>query len=380
MKKNMIRAICLILALVMALGLVSCGNTASNSTSNSASGATSGTQGEEQAFDFSKGLDANGHWDGIKALDIVTLPQYKDMEIPADKIAVSDEEINQIKSNLVKPYGVADKIMDTEIKQGDTVNIDYVGSVDGVEFVGGNTEGKGYNLEIGSGSFIEGFEDQLVGHRSGDTFEVHATFPEGYKDSTDKDGNTVVLAGKEAVFVTTVNHIVGEMQYPEFNDEFVTTNLKDQYEWSTAAEAEDGIREILSTDKKYSYIMEKLNEGMEIKEIPESVMNAKMELEVMNAKANAAQYGMPFEQFLTLMGYETEDAFREGSKENVEKGCRQSLMAQAIAETENLEVTEEDINKAFGENASKVLEQYGEGYVKMALLNDKVTELLMDKN
>ncbi len=154
-------------------------------------------------FSYSSGLDENGYWEGVKALDYVTLPEnFASLTFKRSEIEPTEEELQSEIDSLLSDHSTEKQVTDRAAADGDTVNIDYAGSVDGVAFSGGTYSG--YSLTLGSGTFIDGFEDQIVGHTPGETFDVTVTFPEGYSDSTDSEGNTVVLSGKKAVFSVTL--------------------------------------------------------------------------------------------------------------------------------------------------------------------------------
>ena len=172
----------------------------SGTTANSAaSGASVSTYGKVSDFDYanfdySKGLDDNGHWTGIRALDYVTLPDdVSALPLSKADIEPTEAEIQTQIDTLLNQYATTQNITDRAAQSGDTVNIDYSGAVDGVAFTGGTATG--YDLTLGSHAFIDGFEDQIIGHNIGDTFDVTVTFPEGYGDSTDAEGNTITLSG-----------------------------------------------------------------------------------------------------------------------------------------------------------------------------------------
>ena len=202
MKSKMIRLGAAALALTMTAALAGCGAAGSNSASTSGSAASEDVP-EMVEIDYSKYIDENGFWKDIHALDYVTLPEYKGVEIPAEEIEPTEEEIESNRQSLLSQWAYYDEVTDRAVEDGDTVNIDYVGSVDGVEFTGGNTNGAGTTVTIGVTSYIDDFLEQLIGHKPGETFDVNVTFPDDYNDSTDADGNTVVLAGKDAVFTSS---------------------------------------------------------------------------------------------------------------------------------------------------------------------------------
>ena len=176
-----------------------------------------------QNFTYSDGLDANGYRTGITAQDYVTLPDnVAALPIKKADVTPSDSDVQARIDSLLSQYSTTQAVTDRAAQNGDVVNIDYSGTVDGVAFNGGTYQG--YDLTLGSGSFIAGFEDQIVGHNTGDTFDVTVTFPDGYDASTDSDGNTVELSGKEAVFRVTVNSI-SEPVTPELTDEWVDSTF-----------------------------------------------------------------------------------------------------------------------------------------------------------
>ena len=132
---------------------------------------------------------------GIKALDYVTLPEdFGSIALKENDLTPTEDELQQQVDNLLNQYTSSQPVTGRSAQSGDVANIDYTGTVDGVAFTGGTATG--YDLTLGSGSFIDGFEDQIIGHNVGDTFDVTVTFPDGYGDSTDAEGNTITLSGK----------------------------------------------------------------------------------------------------------------------------------------------------------------------------------------
>ena len=200
------------LAVGMTAALAACGKSADESAASTAETAESTAESastEESAadaeyayladFSFSDAFDENGYLKDVTATDYVNLPDdYADITISADSGQVSDEDIdNYITSNVLSSFATDEQVTDRAAADGDTVNIDYVGRIDGVAFDGGNTNGGGADLKLGSGTYIDNFEEQIVGHTPGETFDVTVTFPEDYGNED--------LNGKEAVFETTLN-------------------------------------------------------------------------------------------------------------------------------------------------------------------------------
>ena len=201
--------------------------------------------------DHSAGLEANGFISGIKASDKIELPDYKNIVVPLSEIDYTDEEVDA----AIESYKNANKVLSTEeglkVADGDVVNIDYVGSIDGVEFEGG--KGEGYDLTIGSGAFIEGFEEQLIGAENLSTFNIEVTFPTDYASAD--------LAGMDATFNVTIN---GIYVLPEFDDAYVAEHLSDK------ATTVEGYRQYIKDTNKASrlrsYVEKYLTDNTTVKD------------------------------------------------------------------------------------------------------------------
>ena len=384
MKSKMIRLGAAALALTMTAALAGCGSAASNSASGSSSTSGSGASQdvpEMVEIDYSKYIDENGFWKDIHALDYVTLPEYKGVEVPAEEIEPTEEEMDSNRQSLLSQWAYYDEVTDRAVEDGDTVNIDYVGSVDGVEFTGGNTNGAGTTVTIGVTSYIDDFLEQLIGHKPGETFDVNVTFPEDYNDSTDADGNTVVLAGKDAVFTTTINYIQGdELLYPEMDDAFVAENLQSTYGWTTAAEAEEGIAEAIRNTKKYNYMLDYLDQNSKITEVPAEISEYMREAQLAAINNQAASYGISVDTLMMLSGYGSEADYLTMLDEQLPEAAKFSLIRQAIAEQEGMTADEAELKELLGDNYDSYVEAYGLNYIKQDVLIGKVDQLLLDEN
>lgn len=382
MKNLMTRVAALALVLAMAASLAACGsNSTSASSSSSASSSTSASVPQQVEIDFNKNLTEDGLWQDINMADHVKLGDYKDLTIPSKDVTATEEEIEAQRQTMVQQFGTPTKITDQEIKDGDRVNIDYVGSVDGVEFTGGNTQGNGASVVAGSANYIDDFLTQIIGHKPGETVNVEVTFPEDYNDSTDAEGNPIVLAGKDAVFVTTINYIEGEMVYPEFNDEFVSTNLKARYGWETAAQANEEIASTITEFNKAQYLQEQLLKNCKIKEIPQVIIDTLLEQEVNNLNNTAAMNGIPVEYLLAMYGFQDMDSFRENFEANAQDQIKMQMIYQLIAETEGLLPTEESMKEMFGDNYESIIESYnGTGFIKHQMLIENGYNFVMENN
>ena len=185
-----------------------------------------------------------------------------DITIDADLGQVTDEDIsNYIDQNVLSNYATDEKVTNRAAADGDTVNIDYVGSVDGVEFDGGNTQGNGADLTLGSHhSYIDDFEDQIVGHMPGESFDVTVTFPEDYGNED--------LNGKEAVFKTTLNYIK-ESKNPDLTDDWVASNLGETMNLNTIDELNDFVKNTMLYDQQASTVYSALHDKVSFaKELP----------------------------------------------------------------------------------------------------------------
>ncbi|GAA0137858.1 trigger factor [Paenibacillus sp. YSY-4.3] len=271
----------------------------------------------------------------------VTLGNYKGLEVPVEPVEVTEEEINQELERLQQRHAELVVIDEEAAQNGDTVVIDFDGSVDGVPFEGGKAER--YSLELGSGTFIPGFEEQVVGLATGDFKDVTVTFPETYHAED--------LASKEAVFKVKV-HEIKRKQLPELDDEFA----KDVSEFDTLAEyKEDLKKELLSRKEKDSkaaregVVVDKASENAEV-EIPESMVQSEVQNMVRDFDNRLRSQGMNLEMFLSFSGQSIED-LQEQMKADAEKRVRNNLVLEQIAKAENIVASEEEVNKELNDMA-----------------------------
>lgn len=375
MKQSIIRIFSIALVLCLSVGLVACGGDAS-----SASDSSSGSDATSTGFDYSENLTNDGKWKGVTALDYVTLPDYKGFDIPQADIAASAEDIDALIKNELESYVTYEEITNRAIVADDLVNIDYVGTVDGVAFTGGDTGGAGTLVTAGSENYIDDFLTQIIGHKAGDTFDVVVTFPEGYSDGTDADGNTVVLAEKEAVFATTINYIRGEKIYPEVTDAFVKETFSESYGWNTAEDMNADIVKSIESSNKYNLILEKLMDETTVTEVPEVILNSLVNIQVADLEAQVKQYGMDLASYLSMMGLESVDAYKAQLMEDLSDTAKQYLIFQAIAENEKMVISDADVLTNLGGYAESAVAFYGNGYVKLQVTATNVGDLLLEAN
>ena len=273
----------------------------------------------------------------------VTLGQYKGLEVEKTNVDVTDEEVMTEIDRTREQNSRQVTVDDRPIAKGDTANIDYVGSVDGVEFEGGKAEG--HDLVIGSHSFIDGFEDQLIGHSVGDEMEVNVTFPEGYQEKT--------LAGKPAVFKVKVNSIQVK-ELPELNDEFVSDvsdfENVDEYKADVKKKLMERKEEQAKTAKEDKAV-EKLIENASM-DIPAAMIDTQTRQMAQEFAQNLQSQGLSVEQYFQYTGMDAKK-FLDGMKPQAEKRIKTRLVLEAVAKAENIEVTEEDINKEYEDMAKR---------------------------
>lgn len=268
---------------------------------------------------------------------VATLGQYKGIEAPKATVTVTDEEVDEDIKQLASRNSSISTV-ERAAKDGDTVIIDFDGYMDGVAFDGG--KGENYTLRLGSGTFIPGFEDQLVGMAAGDEKDIEVTFPADY--------GTQELAGKPATFKVKV-HEVKETQVPELDDEFA----KDVSETAeTLEDLKKERREKLEKDKadeaEHNFkneVMKKAMDNLEVV-IPDAMVEAQLD-DMMNQYAmNMQSSGFTLEQYAQMMGT-TIQGLREQSREGAMQQIRNTLLLEKVAEEENIQVTDEELEEEY---------------------------------
>ncbi|MCD8011427.1 MAG: trigger factor [Lachnospiraceae bacterium] len=321
--------------------------------------------------DYSAGLDDDGILTDIDAASLVTLPDYKNAVLSKSDVEVTDDDVQAEIDEILESYAETTEVTDRAVVDGDTVNIDYVGSIDGEEFDGGSTEGAGTDVTIGETSYIDDFLEQLIGHTPGETFDVEVTFPDPYENNTD-------LSGKDAVFETTINYIT-ETTLPELTDEFVAENLAETYSCSTAEELTALFREDLEANAQYSAVWEYLMENCAISEVPDSLVEELIQVNVdYYALYISTYYSIELEDYLSYYG-QTEDDLREDLRESAEQTAERYLIAQSVAEAEELVIDDDALTEYFGDtDYTDYVDYYGAGYVKMQVRLSRIASLIYE--
>ena len=309
----------------------------------------------------------------------VTLGDYKGITIEKKEIKVSASEVNHelehMKESRAKFVSV-----DREIKNGDTATIDFVGSIDGKKFDGGSAED--FDLEIGSKSFIDNFEDQLVGLKKGDKKDVKVTFPENYHVDD--------LKGKPAVFAVEVKD-VKEKQYPEIDDKFAD----EVSEFSTLKELKEDIKKKLverktreEQNEAESKLIDKICENAKV-EIPQVMVDNQVEDFIKDFERRLSYQGLNLDGYLKYTGTTLED-LRKSRVEDAKKTVKTRLVLTAIMEKEKIDVTEQEIADKFNEGTKdkpKTIEEIQKtlgpdqyNYMANSLLLNKLMKFLKENN
>ena len=331
----------------------------------------------ETAPDYSAFLTDEGFIKDVKVSDYVELADIDSITVSAKDIEPSSEDI----SKALESYYQTDLLTDAslEIKDGDTVNIDYVGYVDDKAFEGGDTKGNGTQLTIGSGRYIDDFEQQLIGHKPGEELDVNVTFPADYgKDE---------LNGKDALFKVKVN---GIYDTHEPTDEYVAENFSEVAK--TYDELKVYVADAIKNNNTEVAVWKKVVEESKVSSYPEDYYNNVLK----NTKyMYESEYNYYNQYAYSLNGkYEwdsiydyyqmDESKFNEMVKSDAESQCDFYLIVQKIFEDRGLKLTDEDIEACLktrgydAESLDKLYESYGKGYIYQSAMGDKVRAYVTD--
>lgn len=326
---------------------------------------------------YSRGLTDDGFYEGIKATDYVTLPDDY-MAIPAESydVAVDDYTISNFMAYLQANAGKTEAVTDRAAQLGDSATVSYVGKVDGKEFLGGTVDN--HYVTLGMNDLVSGFEDQIIGHKVGDKFQVTVTFPEDYQATEDTAGNEMELAGKEATFDVTLNgldiKVLNDEDVAEF---FGEDTLMDGSKVDTVEKAMQYYTERQELTNRQDFVENYLIENSTVSELPESVIGQQLKIEQEYAEKQAADNGYDSaEAFLKEYGYDDMDAYLEECREDAETATKRTLILQAVAEEQNIKPQESSFNAYFGGDPSLALETYGQGYTAQLALDYEVKNVL----
>jgi trigger factor len=297
----------------------------------------------------------------------VKLGQYRELEVPEKDFSVTDEAVDEEIERMRKQQGELEVVEDEPVQEGDTVIIDFKGYVDDEPFEGGSAEK--YTLELGSGTFIPGFEDQIVGMTVDEERDINVTFPEDY--------NATELAGKDAVFKVKL-HEIKRLNLPELDDEFA----QDVSEFDTLEELKADVRKRLEENKekeKEEYIRNELvklaTENAEV-EVPHVMIHHEMDHMLHHFEQQLSFQGLNLEMYRQFTG-QSEEEIKEKFHDDAEQKVRSSLVLEAIAKEENIEVTEEDIEAEIARLAEEMEREMED--IKKLIAAQGGTEALEDQ-
>lgn len=312
-------------------------------------------------------LNEDGTVKNVNPADHIELLDYKNIVVPRSEVEYTQEELDSAIESALSQHKELSTDASLSAIDGDTLNIDYVGTVDGVEFEGGNTNGAGTDLTLGSGSYVDDFEAQLVGSHPGDQVTVNVTFPDDYSSED--------LQGKDAQFAVTVN---GIYQMPEFTDEFVVANYSDVA--STTAEYEAYLKETNEASKLDSYLATYISDNAKITAANDGHIKYLMGIGKYEQQSYYNSYnesyvmmtGSPaftsFEQFTGM----TNKEFEVQLKDEATTRSAHDLTYQYIFTDAGLSISEEDYNAKVETLGQEAADSYGKSYVNQMIMQDKV--------
>ena len=327
--------------------------------------------------------------DAVKQLkkqysNLVKLGDYKGVSYVAADTTVTDDDVQHELDYLVYQNTTTEQLTTGTATWGDAVNIDFVGYIGDTAFDGGNTQGMGTTITLGNSGYIDHFDEQIVGHKPGETFDVNVTFPDDYEEN---------LAGQDARFETTLNYIQGEDIIPTVDDEFIKTATQDAY--STVDEYKQATKERLQQDKldsalasdKHS-VLQAVIDQTTIVEYPEKEIQDRIDQVTAMYEDYAASNGVDLDTLLSYYyGYDS-SSFQDFLKDSIEQYIREKMVVVAIANAEGISCSDEEHNAKIQElleesgftDVSEMNAQYGyndEDYY-MLVLEDKVVDFLYE--
>ena len=334
--------------------------------------------------DYSEGLTADGKINGVDAASVLNLVDFENISVPADEVKATAEEVDKEIESVLEQHKELSTDESLTIADGDVVNIDYVGTIDGVEFEGGNSNGAGYDLTIGSGSFIDDFEQQLIGHKPGEEITVEATFPEDYGDEA--------VDGKDAIFAVTIH---GIQKTPELTDTFVAENLAETEEVSTAAEYRAKIEDKFYKEHLEDFLTNYIIENSSVTAYPKDYLKA-VKAVTKHDDENMLSYYQQMFASSNMTAFENlwdlrDDSISDELKYELELNTRakeatkEHLVYQAIFEkaglTLDMEAHYAELTESNGEDyVTNMKETYGEGYMAQGQIREAVVDYLVGLN
>lgn len=309
---------------------------------------------------------------GIDVEKCVTLGDYKGVTVEKTIQSVTDEDVQNEIDNALANYPVE---VDQAAKEGDTVNIDYVGKIDGEEFDGGSDQGA--DLKLGSGKFIDGFEDGLIGARKGETRTLNLTFPEDY---------TQDLAGKAVEFTVTVNAVKEPLSEP--TDQWVADNIEGydniaDYKAGIRSEQEESNEQTAENQVRYAAWTQVID-NCTINEYPETLVEVGKKLYEQQVETYAKYAGMELDAYIESSGL-TQEEYQSNMEEYGKNVAAQALVCQAICDKEGFTIGDDDYQKAlqdmlteYGCTEDELIQTYGQDNVEQSIMLNRVSNLILE--
>lgn len=309
---------------------------------------------------------------GIDVEKCVTLGDYKGVTVEKTIQSVTDEDVQNEIDNALANYPVE---VDQAAKEGDTVNIDYVGKIDGEEFDGGSDQGA--DLKLGSGKFIDGFEDGLIGARKGETRTLNLTFPEDY---------TQDLAGKAVEFTVTVNAVKEPLSEP--TDQWVADNIEGydniaDYKAGIRSEQEESNEQTADNQVRYAAWTQVID-NCTINEYPETLVEVGKKLYEQQVETYAKYAGMELDAYIESSGL-TQEEYQSNMEEYGKNVAAQALVCQAICDKEGFAIGDDDYQKAlqdmlteYGCTEDELIQTYGQDNVEQSIMLNRVSNLILE--
>lgn len=372
------RAIMISMLLVMALSVTGCSQKTATKDKDTKTEETAKTDdAEETESDNTEDTSEDTPTTAELMADIdvekcVTLGDYKGVTVEKTIQSVTDEDVQNEIDNALANYPVE---VDQAAKEGDTVNIDYVGKIDGEEFDGGSDQGA--DLKLGSGKFIDGFEDGLIGARKGETRTLNLTFPEDF---------TQDLAGKAVEFTVTVNAVKEPLSEP--TDQWVADNIEGydniaDYKAGIRSEQEENNEQTAENQVRYAAWTQVID-NCTINEYPETLVEVGKKLYEQQVETYAKYAGMELDAYIESSGL-TQEEYQSNMEEYGKNVAAQALVCQAICDKEGFAIGDDDYQKAlqdmlteYGCTEDELIQTYGQDNVEQSIMLNRVSNLILE--
>lgn len=372
------RAIMISMLLVMALSVTGCSQKTATKDKDTKTEETAKTDDAEETEsdnteDTSEDTPTTAElMAGIDVEKCVTLGDYKGVTVEKTIQSVTDEDVQNEIDNALANYPVE---VDQAAKEGDTVNIDYVGKIDGEEFDGGSDQGA--DLKLGSGKFLDGFEDGLIGARKGETRTLNLTFPEDY---------TQDLAGKAVEFTVTVNAVKEPLSEP--TDQWVADNIEGydniaDYKAGIRSEQEESNEQTAENQVRYAAWTQVID-NCTINEYPETLVEVGKKLYEQQVETYAKYAGMELDAYIESSGL-TQEEYQSNMEEYGKNVAAQALVCQAICDKEGFAIGDDDYQKAlqdmlteYGCTEDELIQTYGQDNVEQSIMLNRVSNLILE--